>query len=79
MEGLGIVINVKDKTITTDEIILPMNNITVLPKLNAWPVTIRAQRNTEGHQSRSDYQKTGRQLHHTDVSKVERAQESVNH
>ena len=60
MEGLGIVINFKDKTITTDEIIMPMNNITVLPKLNAWPETTIAQRNTEGHQSRSNYQKTGK-------------------
>jgi hypothetical protein len=46
---------------------------TVLPKLNAWPETTIAQRNTEGHQSRSNNKRPKTKLHHTDVSKSEKS------
>jgi len=46
---------------------------TVLPKLNAWPETTIAQRNTEGHQLWSNNKRPKTKLHHTNVSKSEKS------
>ena len=51
---------------------------TVLPKLNAWPEITIAQWNTVGHESWSNNKRPKTKLHHTDVSRVKRAQQSAN-